>query len=149
MVQQLKNKKGFTLVELVIVLAIGALIIAAVLVAVGGAQKSRRDSQRRNDTASLISALESYASNNNGSYPPTLAGGANTTVLDKYFTATDPSTGNRYTFNSTQPTNPGDLRYALSAECNGNSVTSLTNQNRKYAVVSYLETGDVYCKDNK
>lgn len=64
----LKKEKGFTLIEIVLVLAIAGLILVIVFLAVSGAQKSRRDTQRKNDNARLLSQIESCASNNNGSY---------------------------------------------------------------------------------
>jgi len=65
----LKKEKGFTLIEIVLVMAIAGLIMVIVFLALSGAQKSRRDTQRKNDNARFLSQLESYASNNNGSYP--------------------------------------------------------------------------------
>lgn len=65
----IKNKKGFTLVEIVIVLAIAALILAAILIAVAGAQQSRRDSARRDAAGAIGALLEESAGNNNGNYP--------------------------------------------------------------------------------
>ena len=62
-------KKGFTLIEVIIVLAIAALIMVVVFNSVGGAQRSQRDSQRRTDLGYLVSQLEQYAGNNNGDYP--------------------------------------------------------------------------------
>lgn len=66
--------KGFTLIEIVIVLAIAALIILVVLQAVGAAQKSNRDSTRKQEAARIVSLLEQYASNNGGTYPSSAAG---------------------------------------------------------------------------
>ena len=66
-----KRAKGFTLIELVIVLAIAALIILVVLQAVGAAQKSNRDSTRKQEAARVVSLLEQYASNKGGLYPST------------------------------------------------------------------------------
>jgi prepilin-type N-terminal cleavage/methylation domain-containing protein len=65
---RLKSTKGFTLIELVIVLAIAALIIAGVLIAVGGAQRTQRDQSRKNISGRVSSAIANYASNNNGVY---------------------------------------------------------------------------------
>src|SRR4051812_20141168 len=93
-----KDNKGFTLIELVIVLAIAALILAGVLIAVSGAQKSRRDTQRKDDASKIASYLEQYASNNSGSYPNTAL--ALTNFTTSYVSANnlkDPSTGNVYT----------------------------------------------------
>lgn len=40
-------RSGFTLIELIIVLAVGSLILVIVFLAVAGAQRSRRDSGRK------------------------------------------------------------------------------------------------------
>lgn len=69
MLEKLKSNKGFTLIEVVIVLAIGALIILVVLQAVSSAQRNQRDSARRQEAARVSAALESYAANNQGVYP--------------------------------------------------------------------------------
>ncbi|HEY2004241.1 MAG TPA: type II secretion system protein [Candidatus Saccharimonadia bacterium] len=92
----LKKEKGFTLIEIVLVLAIAGLILVIVFLAVSGAQKSRRDTQRKNDNARLLSQLESYASNNNGAYPTTGVQQATftTTYLPSNFN--DPTTGGQY-----------------------------------------------------
>ena len=68
-----KNEKGFTLIEIVLVLAIAGLLLVIVFLAVSGAQKSRRDSQRKADNARIEAQLESFAGNNNGVYPNTAA----------------------------------------------------------------------------
>lgn len=62
-------KTGFTLIEVVIVLAIGALIILVVLNAVGSARRNQRDSTRRTEASQVASALEQFAANNNARYP--------------------------------------------------------------------------------
>ncbi|MEO7617476.1 MAG: type II secretion system protein [Candidatus Saccharibacteria bacterium] len=69
MLKKSKESKGFTLIEVVIVLAIAALIILVVLQAVGAAQKANRDTTRKNEAARMVSLLEQYASNNGGKYP--------------------------------------------------------------------------------
>lgn len=62
-------KKGFTLIEVVLVMAIGALIILVVLQAVTAARRSQRDNARKSHAGQISAALEQYASNNNGLYP--------------------------------------------------------------------------------
>ena len=63
------NGRGFTLIEVVIVLAIAGLIFVIVFLAVSAAQASRRDNERRQGAGRLISGAESYAGNNNGNLP--------------------------------------------------------------------------------
>lgn len=72
----LNNKKGFTLVEIVIVLAIAALVLAGILFAVRGAQESRRDAARRDAAGTIGALLEEYAGNHNGVYPTGVGTGA-------------------------------------------------------------------------
>lgn len=64
----MKKQKGFTLIEIVIVLAIAGLIMVVVFLAVQGAQRGRRDNERKQATARLLAAAEQAASNNNGTY---------------------------------------------------------------------------------
>lgn len=64
-----RRDSGFTLIEIVIVIAIAALILAAVLVFLPTAQKSRRDTARKDVIGKIASVVESYAANNGGTYP--------------------------------------------------------------------------------
>ena len=53
------KKSGFTLIEIVIVLAIASLIMVIVFVAVQGALSARRNDQRRSDARRVLAAMES------------------------------------------------------------------------------------------
>ena len=54
------NKKGFTLIEIVVVMAIIAVLAALVTGAIVGARKQMRDTQRISDFRNLRIALEVY-----------------------------------------------------------------------------------------
>jgi prepilin-type N-terminal cleavage/methylation domain-containing protein len=101
----LKKEKGFTLIEIVLVLAIAGLLLVIVFLAVSGAQKSRRDTQRKNDNARLLAQIESCASNHNGDYSSTGTGGcsvgASYTGTGAYAPSNfnDPTTGSPYSVN--------------------------------------------------
>ncbi len=90
--QNIKSKKGFTIIEVVLVLAIAGLIFLMVFIALPAMQRSQRDTQRRNDYSTLSAAMTSYMTNNNGKLPT--ANSSNATVLDadKYVndTGSDP-----------------------------------------------------------
>lgn len=73
-----KMKKGFTLIEIVIVLAIAALIMVVVFLAVQGAQRNQRDQTRRDIVQRTKAQLEQAKGNNNGTYPAADATFANT-----------------------------------------------------------------------
>ena len=64
-----KQKTGFTIIEVVLVLAIAGLIFLMVFVALPALQRSQRDTQRRDDMARFISQLTQYQANNNGNVP--------------------------------------------------------------------------------
>lgn len=103
-------KKGFTLLELIIALGIGALIITTVMISAQGAERSSRDGRRRADLNKLSGALEQWATNHNGLYPrwgTDWSGSGGVFVTDGYFTPTkqlDPKTQGQYAYASGDPT---------------------------------------------
>ena len=68
-----KSKKGFTIIEVVLVLAIAGLIFLMVFVALPALQRSQRDTQRRDDMARVATAINQYQTNNNGRVPMAMA----------------------------------------------------------------------------
>ena len=141
----LKKEKGFTLIEIVLVLAIAGLLLVIVFLAVSGAQKSRRDSQRKNDLGRLEAALENYASNSNGVYP-VAAGGAPSAAFTGAYTPSnfnDPSTGSAYTYGALGGA-AGVINYATGGTaCDGSALSA-----RQIKVQMQLEQG-IACRDNK
>jgi prepilin-type N-terminal cleavage/methylation domain-containing protein len=66
--QKLKEKQqGFTIIEVLIVLAIAGLIMVVVFLAIPNLQKSQRNNSRKTDANNLLSAFSDYLSNNGGS----------------------------------------------------------------------------------
>lgn len=64
----MKNKKGFTLVELLVVMTIIMVITIVGMVNYGNANKKSRDAKRKSDLESVRVALEMYRQDN-GNYP--------------------------------------------------------------------------------
>ncbi len=62
------RQRGFTIVELLIVIVVIGILAAIVIVAYNGAQGRARDSQRLSDVETIRKALEIYKINN-GAYP--------------------------------------------------------------------------------
>lgn len=54
------SKRGFTLIEVVLVLAIGGLIFLLAFLAFNQVSVNRRDAQRRNDLNRIIAELQNY-----------------------------------------------------------------------------------------
>ena len=71
MLKQQTQKKGFTIIEVALVLAIGGLIFLMVFLALPALQRSQRDTQRRDDLARFQTQITQYQTNNRGKLPGT------------------------------------------------------------------------------
>ncbi len=96
----IKNRKedGFTIIEVLIVLAIAGLIMLIVFLAVPALQRNSRNTQRKNDAANYLSAVNEFMNNNNGKVPSAAADVTTINSLAKLSTLTAPtavSTGAR------------------------------------------------------
>ncbi len=60
---------GFTIIEVVLVLAIAGLIFLMVFIALPSLQRSQRDTERRNKMANVQTKVMDYQNNNNGKLP--------------------------------------------------------------------------------
>ena len=61
-----KDNKGFTIIEVLIVLAIAGLIMLTVFLAVPSLQRSSRNTQRQNDATKVAAAISTCMTNRNG-----------------------------------------------------------------------------------
>jgi len=86
----IKNKKGFTLIEILIVVAIIAILASVVLVGLGPTQQSGRDARRLSDLHEVQNGLELFY-NKCGYYPGEInAGACGTTATTGYSTGATP-----------------------------------------------------------
>ncbi len=60
----LKNKKGFTIIEVVLVLAVAGLIFLMVFLALPALQRAQRDAQRRQDLFIIKDTIDRWMLNN-------------------------------------------------------------------------------------
>jgi prepilin-type N-terminal cleavage/methylation domain-containing protein len=68
--QTIKSKQeGFTIIEVLIVLAIAALILLVVFLAVPGLQRSNSNNATTQEATRIASAITNFTANNNGSLP--------------------------------------------------------------------------------
>lgn len=155
------KNKGFTIIEVVLVLAIAGLIFLVVFLALPALQRGQRDTQRKQDLGRFMSQLTAYQSNNQGALPTDWT--ATGPFLSNYLTNNqkfaDPSTGSNYTVTSPTPTatapapTAGQAFVYLSASCapaNTSGVAALpTTNNRVVAVVFYQEQGTLTCQSNQ
>jgi prepilin-type N-terminal cleavage/methylation domain-containing protein len=111
----MKKTKGFTLLELLVVIGIIGVIMALATVAYSTTQKSGRDSRRKQDLVSMQNALEQYYAANSYVYPTTCSDASS---YLKGSWPTDPSSPT-YTY----VTNPActATRYCICATMEGGS----------------------------
>jgi prepilin-type N-terminal cleavage/methylation domain-containing protein len=69
MLNKVQNRKeeGFTIIEVLIVLAIAGLILLIVFLAVPALQRNSRNTQRKEDASKALGALQEAINNSNGS----------------------------------------------------------------------------------
>jgi len=122
----MKNKKGFTLVELLIVIAIIGVLSTIAFVSLNRARSKARDAKRIADVRQLQSALELfYNDQTEPEYPMVTATRTiDSTVLSSTYVATLP----------TAPT-PGD------------SSTCISGTNNDYRYTSYQDQGGLIACD--
>ena len=162
----LKSKEGFTIIEVVLVLAIAGLIFLMVFIAFPSLQRGQRDTQRRNDMSRFLSQLSQYQTNNRGQVPTDKTGFEN--FITNYLTLggvdtfEDPSTGGTYSIKdyvdckSAQECadDPapfdgvvGEIKVYWNATCSGENVTYVEGS-RKIAIRTKLEGAGIYCGNN-
>ncbi len=117
------GQKGFTLIEIMLVLAIAGAIFVIVFLAVAAANKGKKDTAARSAASRLLASAEQFASNNNGAYPANCgdvdSGGK--VFKDQYFYNGGTSSGN-FTCEDSNPTNLGESSH-LGYTLNGTTVT--------------------------
>ena len=64
-----KLKGGFTIIEVVLVLAVAGLIFAMAFIAVPALQRSQRDNTRRDDMMKFVTEVKRYQTSNRGNLP--------------------------------------------------------------------------------
>ncbi|MBR1939342.1 type II secretion system protein [Candidatus Saccharibacteria bacterium] len=62
-------RKGFTIIEVVLVLAIAGLIFLMVFIALPALQRGQRNTQRKNDLSRILTAFDNYRANNSNKHP--------------------------------------------------------------------------------
>lgn len=97
------HKSGFTLIEVVLVLAIAGLIFAMVFIALPALNQSQRNTQRKRDAAALATAMQQWYTHNTSSVSDNFSSRNDKsrgfcTFYKRYVgkELTDPSTGKPY-----------------------------------------------------
>ena len=136
----MKNEKGFSLIELLVVISIIGVLAAVLMMNLMGARERGRDSQRIQDLNSLKSALRLYY-NDYQSYPP---GNNCTTCLNSVLSSyTSGVSGVGYTYTAVDGGNGFRLTVGLESGAGNDDINSQTKcgispaVDKVYAVCAY------------
>lgn len=139
----LSQSKGFTIIEVLIVLAIAGLIILIVFLAVPALQRNSRNTQTREDASKVLAVMQEAINNNNGRAP---IGTVAPTAITNLFTTTSQLTGVNYNVHATAfQALPGALNRETAYLRNfsvcgpgGNGQISLTGGTSRQITSTYL-----------
>lgn len=158
--EQMKNanintKKGFTIIEVVLVLAIAGLIFLMVFVALPSLQSSQRDTTRKNNYSLIGTAVENYKSAHGGKLPSdwaSIAAYIDSNIQDPEFgtingAVTNIAAGTNATYNTYASATGRHVQIVKEASCNKDTDRVVSANPRNYAIVGYLESG-YYCESH-
>ncbi len=147
--------RGFTLIELMVVITIIGLLASTILAALNTSRISARDSQRIQEARQFVNALEIYR-NQNGRYPCSggsllcaagSVGGAAAAVVKSTSTPTGMAASVRTTLNM-NPNNdsvaPEAIVYRVGSASGDNNGTLITT----YTILVYQERLTSWCEIN-
>lgn len=133
----MKNK-GFTLLELLVVIGIISIMMALTTVAYSTAQRSGRDARRKQDLVAMQNALEQYYSANAFVYPTTCSNAGTDNLKSGW--PVDPTNAGDYTY--TQNCNETD--YCICATMEKDTAGNSSGVNCS----SWATPGPYYCVAN-
>ncbi len=140
-----KNKLGFTLLELLVVISIIGILLALGAVAYSTAQRKSRDAKRRGDIKSLQNGFEQYYASNNASYGTCNAMLGDTNIFPGG-APVDPQT------QATYPCSSSVAAYCVCAELESDEGNAEGNPCPQEGLPSVVESAsnknDFYCLSN-
>lgn len=126
--QEKTSKRGFTIIEVVLVLAIAGLIFLMVFLALPALQRSQRDTERRNKLGEFRTQIVQYQSNNSGRVPKSLSDWQR--IVDDYLNLSRTKNGG-YSFNT-----DGDKTWT------DDDIPFLDPDGDKYYIAFYMDLAD-------
>lgn len=139
-----KNSSGFTIIEVLIVLAIAGLIMVVVFMAVPALQRNQRNNARNSEATQIVAAINECLANRNGQTGTTgdaCGNPASVTWGNRQQLTTDPA----YAADLTAEGSTTGAEYRFGATCNATTSGMVTGTARQFAVVYMLEPDVVRC----
>lgn len=150
-----QKEKGFTIIEVVLVLAIAGLIFLMVFIALPALQRSQRDSARQKDVTTVASAITTYTNVNRGNFPTTNSLSSYVEEVSENTTSVVVSTTSGA---QTVLVDDGEIEVVQGAKCGESSKnddgqgkqTLDKGTSRQFVVITRLEAGGgtAFCLDN-
>jgi prepilin-type N-terminal cleavage/methylation domain-containing protein len=95
-----KKTEGFTIIEVLIVLAIAGLIMLIVFLAVPALQRNAHNTSIKNDVSGIMGGVSEFVNNNNGKVPTAIASSTRTQTSIEFALGTAAApTGNKTSIN--------------------------------------------------
>lgn len=125
-----KRNAGFTIIEVLIVLAIAALILLIVFLAVPALQRNSRNTSIKNDVQNVLGGLSEFTGANNGSMPTAIAattgvvnytGGSGTNATSIQIQGSTTVTSQTTAYTGTP--NPDSIVVDIGHKCNSTAVS--------------------------
>lgn len=149
--KQQQKKSGFTIIEVVLVLAIAGLIFLMVFIALPALQRNQRDDQRKRDVGRVKVAVTNYMSSNRGNIPnPSTFNSFREKYLIPASEYSDPQGGEyQVLLDQSGEVGDGQIIYANGRIC-GPDGTTAPGKARDFALFVKLEGQTVpFCLDSK
>ncbi len=147
MLQKIQKRKdsGFTIIEVLIVLAIAGLIMLIVFLAVPALQRNSRNTQYKSAASSILGAVTEFSNNNNGQLP-TLVQITNGDVSVTGVAGSAPASAKVQSGFTASVTNTmpgagvtGVYAVGINRKCNGSSISG-ANSPRALSIGFQIET---------
>lgn len=143
MLQKLQKRKenGFTIIEVLIVLAIAGLILLVVFLAVPALQRNSRNTQKKSDVAAILGGISEYVNNSGGAMPTAKADFCDNIKLGYYNGASCADITFTANSGTTVTGASGTVFVKTGAKCSGGNFTAANASGRNVAAVYTVETG--------
>ena len=145
--ERLKDAKGFTIIEVALVLAIAGLIFLVVFLALPALQRSQRDTARRQDAGRIISALQNCMADNQGSLTSCYLAIKSNVGTSGYLGGKLSQITTIYTEQLLPPpkTDKTTANIVKGGTCSGATAVTIGDPSKNAAVFVNIESGTSYC----
>lgn len=154
---KLSSSKGFTVIEVIIVLVIGAVIMLAVFLVVPQLQQSARNNQRKNDARRFMALIIQYYEQNGYSTVRSPSTIINATLGDynsSFLITGEPSVGSYAPATRTSAqtvanaTSSTRMFVNYGSKCDGQNVVKTSLENYNIAISVFQESATYSCISN-